>query len=71
MAEEPTPVVTKVVTSTRSLSLDERQVAKIMVEWAKTQGFSHRATIDACCHQGEFVGMEIIETTTLTTEDLN
>lgn len=51
-------------TETRTLEIDEDQLAKILCEWAKDMGFSHRVEIDFCVSQDFLSGVVFKETVT-------
>lgn len=58
------------VTSTEILTLElsDDQIAQIVLEWAKSRGFSHRAKIEFEARYDMFDGCTITETRTKSSE---
>lgn len=46
------PQIQRYTSEVLTLELDEDQVAHILVQWAKSRGFTHRAVVDFCMNQG-------------------
>lgn len=63
---------TTTVETTRSLELSVYQVKQILIDWAKSRGFSHQAEVkfhSTSYDEDDFAGALITETTTKTSKD--
>lgn len=55
-----------VITEKLSMELDSEDVEAIVLEWAKSRGFSHRAEIEFCVRWESLSGAIITESQTKT-----
>ena len=59
---QPEPKISVEVTTieTREIRLTEDDVKEIILTWAKSHGFSHRASVEITCTQGAFLSEVLI-----------